>query len=172
VTTPVWTITELMSIFGYETNSKGYKVLPPFIRVIQGDGIDLTSMGDILSLMESSGYSASNIAFGRGAGTLQLVNRDQYGFAMKASSREAGNMWHDVWKEAPGKASKRGRVTLVQNVVSKEYRTVEFNDSIDFHEINKMHTVYHNGVIDDGGENWINVRTLANKEFKRLAGVE
>jgi nicotinamide phosphoribosyltransferase len=171
VATPVWVVEELMDIYGYETNSKGYRVLPNFIRVIQGDGIDLTSMGSILSLLERHGLSASNIAFGRGAGTLQLVNRDQYGFAMKASAREAGNMWHDVWKEAPGKASKRGRVTLVRNQVTKAYRTIDFHDAINYHEVNQMHTVYHNGVVDDGGENWINVRNLARKEFDRLAGV-
>ena len=34
--------------FGCTTNSKGYKVLPECIRVIQGDGISYDSIGDIL----------------------------------------------------------------------------------------------------------------------------
>ena len=34
--------------FGCTTNTKGYKVLPECIRVIQGDGISYDSIGDIL----------------------------------------------------------------------------------------------------------------------------
>jgi len=168
ITTPVNVIEWLMQIFGYEMNSKGYRVLPPFLRVIQGDGINLTSMGEILELMAQQDMSASNIAFGRGAGTLQLVNRDNYGFAMKASAREDsfGN-WHDVWKEAPGKNSKRGRITLVRNRISKEYKTVNINDAVEPYDVNVLHTIYHNGIIDRRGENWINVRTRAMKEFNR-----
>ena len=40
--------TILGSKFGYTTNTKGYKVLPECIRVIQGDGISYDSIGDIL----------------------------------------------------------------------------------------------------------------------------
>ncbi|VDP75008.1 unnamed protein product [Schistosoma mattheei] len=35
----------LGSKFGYKINSKGYKVLPSCIRVIQGDGVSLESLG-------------------------------------------------------------------------------------------------------------------------------
>lgn len=162
IATPVAVIGWLMDIFGYTVNEKGYKVLPPYLRVIQGDGINLTSMAQILSTMKRRGYSAANIAFGRGAGTLQLVSRDDYGFAMKASAREeSGRGWFDVWKESPGKASKRGRITLVQDQETGKYRTVGFNDEVSFHETTKLNTVYYNGPVDDGGENWINVRNLA-----------
>ena len=161
IATPVAVIGWLMDAFGYTVNEKGYKVLPDYIRVIQGDGINLTSMAKILSTMKRRGYSASNIVFGRGAGTLQLVNRDQYGFAMKASAREENSMWHDVWKEAPGKNSKRGRITLVQDRETGKFRTVSFADSVNQYEVNKLNTVYYNGPVDNGGENWINVRNLA-----------
>merc|ERR1719188_2768350 len=33
--------------FGTTTNDKGFKSLPPFINVIQGDGVDITTMEEI-----------------------------------------------------------------------------------------------------------------------------
>ena len=49
---PKEVLTRVFSIlgdkFGYTTNTKGYKVLPECIRVIQGDGINYESIGDIL----------------------------------------------------------------------------------------------------------------------------
>lgn len=31
-------------------NSKGYKVLPPYIRVIQGDGVDINTLQEVLDM--------------------------------------------------------------------------------------------------------------------------
>ena len=39
--------------FGYEKNEKGYKVLPPCVRVIQGDGIDIHMLAKILVEMKN-----------------------------------------------------------------------------------------------------------------------
>ena len=43
--------------FGFSTNSKGYKVLPSYIRVIQGDGVSFDSIGDILAAVTGAGNS-------------------------------------------------------------------------------------------------------------------
>ena len=124
-------------------------------------------MGDILELMKIKKLSASNIAFGRGAGTLQLVNRDNYGFAMKASARRDGRgMWHDVWKEAPGKASKRGKITLVHNYVTNKYRTIRVTDEIDQDEHNVMDVIYMNGPLENMYTTFDNVRSEAMKSFR------
>ena len=61
------TIEKLMNHFGYHTNDKGYKVLPDYIRVIQGDSICLKSLEDILSSLQQKKLSADNISFGMGA---------------------------------------------------------------------------------------------------------
>lgn len=50
--------------FGFTVNQKGYKVLHPKVRVIQGDGINLEMIYEILSAMKANGWSADNIAFG------------------------------------------------------------------------------------------------------------
>lgn len=123
VSTPVAVIERLATHFGTTINSKGYMVLPECIRVIQGDGIDKSSIEDILSLLKFKGYSADNIAFGMGGALLSGVVRDSYGFAMKCSSIKINGEWRDVFKEAPGKNSKRGRLGLYKTG-SGEYITL------------------------------------------------
>lgn len=110
--------------FGYTTNAKGYKVLNN-VRVIWGDGINSVSLSSILrTVVDVGGWSADNISFGMGGGLLQQLDRDTLKFAMKCSSiairtKATGSLtgiqWYDVFKDPatdPGKASKKGRVTL------------------------------------------------------------
>lgn len=111
--------------FGTTFNEKGYKVLPPQVRVIQGDGIDGQMVHDILEEMDDQGWSADNIAFGSGGGLLQKHDRDTQKFAFKCSAIEIDGEWHDVWKDPvtdPGKKSKRGRLKLVAD--GDGYKTV------------------------------------------------
>ncbi|MCH9697287.1 MAG: nicotinate phosphoribosyltransferase [Gammaproteobacteria bacterium] len=69
-------IQRLINKFGSRTNSKGYQVLPDYIRVIQGDGVNPAMIAEILKVMQSKGLSAENIAFGMGGELLQNINRD------------------------------------------------------------------------------------------------
>jgi nicotinamide phosphoribosyltransferase len=135
--------------FGGVTNEKGYRVLDPHVRIIQGDGIDPDMIMDILCEMTGQRWSADNIAFGSGGGLLQKdINRDTFRFAFKASAIEIGShgasMWHDVWKAPvtdPGKQSKPGRMKLIQE--DGEYRTVGIDHPGDDH----LHTVFLNGCL-------------------------
>ena len=112
VTTPVQVVEELMDLFGYITNAKGYKVLPNHIRVIQGDGVDEESIVRIMQRMVDRKLSIDNIAFGMGGGLLQSLNRDTLGWAMKCSAARVNGEWRDVYKDPIGgsKTSKRGLV--------------------------------------------------------------
>lgn len=112
VTTPVQVIEELMDLFGYTVNAKGYKVLPSHIRVIQGDGIDEESVVRIMQRMVDRKLSIDNIAFGMGGGLLQQLNRDTLGWAMKCSAARVNGEWRDVYKDPIGgnKTSKKGLV--------------------------------------------------------------
>ncbi|UYD57474.1 hypothetical protein OFDDKENP_00098 [Aeromonas phage B614] len=106
----------LGEIFGYETNSKGYKVLNKHCRIIQGDGIDGPEIiGRVLTVMKARGWAAENIAFGMGGGLLQMVNRDTCKWAMKMSAIKINGVWKDVFKCPKGaewKASKKGQLVL------------------------------------------------------------
>ena len=115
----------LMDAFGYETNSKGYKILPPFIRVVQGDGITLDSLQRIYVEMERRGLAADNAIFGMGGGLLQHCNRDTMNFAQKANAVQIDGTWLDISKQPTGagfKKSKSGRLALTK--VDGEYVTV------------------------------------------------
>lgn len=75
----------LGSKFGTTQNAKGYKLLPPCIRIIQGDGISFDSLGEILEAMKQAKWSADNVAFGSGGALLQRMDRDTQKCAFKCS---------------------------------------------------------------------------------------
>ncbi len=103
--------------FGTTNNSKGFKLLHPKVRVIQGDGIDFSMLGKILEAMMQAGWSADNVAFGSGGGLLQKLNRDTQKFAFKCSSIVVNGQERDVYKQPvtdQGKKSKSGRFQLIR----------------------------------------------------------
>jgi nicotinamide phosphoribosyltransferase len=61
-------------VFGVTVNNKGFKLLKG-AAVIQGDGITLSSLEEILHAVISLGFSAENVAFGMGGGLLQVDHR-------------------------------------------------------------------------------------------------
>ena len=139
------TVERLMSHFGYETNSKGYRVLPACVRVIQGDGVNEHSIEAILAAMEARGQSADNVAFGMGGALLQKVNRDTCKFAMKANAVKIGGEWRDVYKDPvtdQGKRSKKGRLAVV-GTESGGHRTISASDLGD--QANLLEVVFRNG---------------------------
>lgn len=101
--------------FGYQSNAKGYRVLNPKVRVIQGDGVNYWTIQDTLTAMARAGWSADNITFGMGGALLQQLNRDTQKFAFKTSAVTINGEEHPVYKdpiEGHDKASKRGRLAL------------------------------------------------------------
>ncbi len=145
VETPITVIKLLMDKFGYETNSKGFRVLPDYVRVLQGDGITPAVIGTALARMEEEGLSAENIVFGMGSGLLQQVNRDSQQFAMKCSAIKVGGNWRDVFKEPKtdlAKQSKRGVLALQRSGLG--YKTVRKDAAVGQ---NELRPVYKEGQI-------------------------
>lgn len=108
--------------FGHTLNGKGFKVLN-HVRVIQGDGINPTSIRAILERVTSAGYATDNVTFGMGGALLQCLDRDTQKFALKCSAARVNGEWIDVYKDPvtdKGKQSKRGRMTLLRH---REYGT-------------------------------------------------
>lgn len=108
----------LSRAFGHELNHKGYRLLNPAVRVIQGDGMDLDAIDELYTTILADGWSAENVTVGMGGGLLQKVDRDTMRFAMKASAIEIDGIWADVYKDPktdPTKRSKRGRLAVVNN---------------------------------------------------------
>lgn len=112
--------------FGYTTNEKGYKVLNPKVRIIQGDGVNPITIGKILENFKNHQWSADNISFGSGGALLQKVNRDSISAAIKCSYAEVNGESREVYKQPAtdsGKSSKRGRLKLLRSE-NGEYSTV------------------------------------------------
>lgn len=131
---PIQIIQMLMEDFGYTVNSKGYKVLPDCIRVLQGDGVNRQTIRIILQKMKDLGLSADNIVFGMGGALLQHCDRDWLKFAMKSSALEVDGKWKDLYKDPitdSVKRSKRGRVTTYKDQAG-EY----FSDRLELQEVN------------------------------------
>ncbi len=158
---PVQIIEKLYQIFGGTVNSKGFKVLHPKVRVLQGDGINHESLNRILFNLEIKGFAVDNIVFGMGGGLLQLVNRDTCRFAMKASAIRIDGVWHDVFKNPktdPTKASKRGRFIVPVEPGKVDVQQVDTG----FDWQNLLQTVYKDGQIVRE-QTFADVRETANR---------
>jgi len=128
---PVVVVPRLLDLLGKEfactINSKGFRMLPDQVRLIQGDGITRESLNEILWGIIKAGWSTDNVAFGSGGGLLQKLDRDTLKFAFKCSSATVDGEERDVYKEpatAAWKNSQRGKLALVQDPVSKVFKTV------------------------------------------------
>ncbi len=130
---------------GMTVNKKGYKVLPPYFRLIQGDGVNEESIRSILDSITSISYSASNIAFGCGGALLQKLDRDTQKFAYKCSSVTVDGVERDVAKNPvtdPGKKSKAGRLDLVHcGPGLNDFTTARHQGNVQ----SALRTVYENG---------------------------
>jgi nicotinamide phosphoribosyltransferase len=153
---PVQTLLKVFGIlfdkFGFKVNSKGFKVLPDQVRVIQGDGIDYGSIKLIYEALMKNKISVENLVLGMGGALLQKVNRDTQKFALKCSYAEFNGEHVDVRKSPvemneegkmiPSfKASKAGRLKLVKG--NDGYKTVSENEPGE----DLLQTVFENGEI-------------------------
>lgn len=166
-------VTRLAEKFGVTVNEKGYKVLNN-VRVIQGDGINIDNVSEILASLKQNGFSADNVAFGMGGALLGAPQRDDQKFAMKASAALVDGEWVDVFKDPisdPGKTSKKGRLGLVYEcgVGTCGYRTLP--ESIADTKNNLLRTVFENGVVtvDD---TFSNIRERAELKVEEYTDAE
>ena len=132
--------------FGYQINSKGFRVLNDKIRVIQGDGVNYFSIKEILQTLLANRWSADNISFGMGGALLQKLNRDTQKFAFKCSFVEVDGKGRDVFKDPitdKGKISKKGKLQLIK-LQNDRYETIpEHTDSNE--SPNELVEVFSNG---------------------------
>jgi nicotinamide phosphoribosyltransferase len=121
----------LEELFGATVNSKGYKELNPKIGVIYGDGMYFARYEMILNKMKEMGYANTNLVVGIGGLLLQQHNRDDLGFAFKATYAEINGKATELYKDPitdPGKKSHMGLMTLVKEngkYVTKDHATKE-----------------------------------------------
>lgn len=149
----------LFDKFGYTINEKGFKVLPPQVRVIQGDGVNINSISEIYDMLRSEKISAENLVLGMGGKLLQAdINRDTQNFATKASFAIVDGVTRNVVKSPTEmdengnigrsfKASKKGHLKLVRNDESNYFKTMTSEDD-GFEDVkDELELVFENGVL-------------------------
>lgn len=153
---PVLTLLKVFELlfeqFEYTTNNKGYKVLPPQVRVIQGDGINYGSIKSIYAALKGSRISAENLVLGMGGALLQKLDRDTQKFALKCSYAEVNGKGVHVTKHPKEldengnltesfKKSKGGQLKLIKD--DQGYRTVTSEQP----GTDLLETVFENGTL-------------------------
>jgi nicotinamide phosphoribosyltransferase len=153
---PIMTLLEIFGIlfetFGFTTNAKGYKVLPPQVRVIQGDGVNYAEIINMYNALKSKSISAENLVLGMGGALLQKVDRDTQKFALKCSSaiingKEVAVEKSPTEMNANGnitpsfKKSKGGRLKLVK--INGSFKTINEQEQLELAD--ELHTVFENG---------------------------
>lgn len=144
----------LFDKFGYTTNPKGYKVLPPQIRVIQGDGVNYDSIKKLYQALERNHISAENLVLGMGGALLQKLDRDTQKFALKCSAaiidgKEVVVQKSPTEMNAEGvitgsfKKSKGGKLKLIQE--EGVFSTVAQDERNDLED--QLQVVFENGIL-------------------------
>ena len=155
---PVQTLLAIFEIlfekFGYTTNDKGYRVLPPQLRVIQGDGVNYDAIKGMYAALQEQGISAENLVLGMGGALLQKLDRDTQQFALKCSAATVNGEEVIVQKSptemnAQGdivgsfKKSKGGKLKLVQ-----QQGTLQTVGETDYPDLtDQLVTVFENGTM-------------------------
>ncbi|MEL6194202.1 MAG: nicotinate phosphoribosyltransferase [Bacteroidota bacterium] len=144
----------LFTKFGFTTNEKGYKVLPPQVRVIQGDGVNYDAIKNMYAALKEAGISAENLVLGMGGALLQKLDRDTQKFAIKCShavvngesvivQKSPTEMDKDGNITPSFKKSKGGRLKLVK--IEGDYKTVQEGEYPELKD--ELITIFENGEI-------------------------
>ena len=133
----------IWDIFGGTINNKGYKVLDPHIGIIYGDAITPDKYEAILTRMESMGFSSDNLVVGAGAYPAQMITRDTFGFAIKATAAIIKGKVQQVFKQPktdPGKNSAKGYMRV--DIIDGEYVVT---DGLDSDEGGELKVIFRGG---------------------------
>ena len=155
----------LWRIFGGTTNSKGYKVLDPHIRVMYGDSITIQRARKIFSILEKLKFDITNVSLGAGSfsmlcleedGMLKPFTRDSFGFALKTTlvtymDKDGKEKNVYVFKDPKSdtdhfKKSYRGRILVTKNAKGEYKVSDKHGYQEDFSKC-ELKPVFKNGQI-------------------------
>lgn len=147
--------------FGSKKNSKGFRVLNPKVGLIYGDGMFYERFERTLEMMKIMGYASSNLVIGVGGLLLQQHNRDDQGYAIKATFAEVGGEQRELVKDPvtdQKKKSHKGLMALLKDEDGRYFTKDQC--TADEEAKSLLETVYLNGKI---------VRHTSFDEIRELA---
>lgn len=125
------TIEVLWEIFGGSYSELGYKILDPRIGMIYGDGITVQRSQQIFARLKKRGFASTNIVYGVGSYSLNMISRDHLGMAIKATNTIVDILGVDVdkpiYKEPKTDSTKKSSRGLIR-VYRDETGKIAFED--------------------------------------------
>lgn len=110
-------IEALWDLFGGTVNEEGFKVLSDKIGLIYGDGMYKERIEDINSRLKAKGFASTNWVAGIGSYSYQMITRDTFGSAVKATfvvvNGEGRNIQKDPEDDDGTKKSATGRLAVL-----------------------------------------------------------
>merc|ERR1719245_344117 len=156
------------------------------LRVLQGDGIALDTIGDMLASLLANGFCANTVHFGSGGGLLQKIDRDSLSCAFKCCAMYVGDKMFIIGKDpiAGGKKSYAGNPCVIRgadgvlrnrgeyDATGKMTRSTpmtvaEFRSKAGV-EGDELKTVFLNGVLKSDVNEWMAIRGRAKVTVKHL----
>jgi len=145
-------IESLYNTFGGEVNKKGYITLNSNIGAIYGDSINFDRANSMCRRLEKKGFASSNIALGIGSYTLQMISRDTYGMALKATYGELLNPDNtiekrNIFKDPITDDGTKKSITGLPYVYKDENGKLQLKDKATWEEFNsgELKLIYKDG---------------------------
>lgn len=136
----------LWEIFGGVLTSTGHRLLDSHIGLIYGDSITLERADAILDRLDKKGFASGNIVFGIGSYTYQFVTRDNFSFAMKATSGIVNGERRDIFKSPKTDAGTKKSAKGLLRVERIDGKLVLFTQQTEEEEEQGLlQTIYQNG---------------------------
>ena len=134
----------LWEIFGGTVNDRGYYVLDDHVGLIYGDGMYYERIEEIIKNGMKNGF-ASQVVFGIGSYTYQMVSRDIFYSAVKATSVVINGERRAVMKDPKEDSKKRSAMGLLKvEMVDNEYVLMD-NVTEEEEATGELKTVFLNG---------------------------
>lgn len=137
----------LADLFGTTTNEAGFEELDSHIGLIYGDGMFETRIRDINSRLKAKGFASIVWVAGIGSYSYQMVTRDTFGSAVKATfvivNGEGRNIQKDPKTDDGTKKSATGRLAVHQWANGKMFLVQNATDTDIEHSLLKP--VWRNG---------------------------
>jgi nicotinamide phosphoribosyltransferase len=118
-------IESLWDIFGGTENEEGFKLLLDKIGLIYGDGMFEARIRDINARLKNKGFASTNWVAGIGSYSYQMITRDTFGSAVKATYVEVNGVGRNIQKDPEDddgtKKSATGRLAVAHEANGNLY---------------------------------------------------
>lgn len=151
----------LDEMFGSTVNELGYKELNPKVGLIYGDGMYFERFERILTKMKEMGYASNNLVIGVGGLLLQQHNRDDLGFAIKATYAIVNGQPRNLLKDPITDSGKKSHTGLMMLTKENGVYVTKDNCTEEEEKTGLLTSVFKDGKI---------LRTQTFDEIRDLAG--